>query len=139
MRRLGITATRNGLSEAQREAFAKIVKEYQPDEFHHGDCVGGDADGVAIVREIMGDRCKIVCHPPIKDDVRAFVPSDITHEPFSYFKRNRNIVDAVDFLFGGPPCWNPRNVGGTWYTINYALKVKKHVRYVSPDGDTEES
>ena len=41
---------------------------------------------------------KIVCHPPEKDELRAYVPYDECREKFSHFKRNRNIVDSVNLL-----------------------------------------
>ena len=42
-------------------------------------------------------------------------------------KRNRYMVDKSDLVLA---VWNGEKRGGTWYTINYALKKGKPVRYI---------
>jgi len=44
----------------------------------------------------------IVCHPPIKSDLRAFHKSDEYRPAYSYFERNRNIVDSCEVLMVVP-------------------------------------
>lgn len=113
-------------------------------EFHHGDCIGADDDAADIVAEILGDSdmdmrtCKIVCHPPVDEQHRAFNEmADETREPLTHFARNRAIVDETDVLCATP--WQtetpaPKTGGGTWYTIEYAMKKGKPVHIIWPDG-----
>jgi hypothetical protein len=98
-------------------------------ELHHGDCVGADAE-VAKIASSLGIR--IVCHPPIKEDLRAFVNSDETREPFSYFERNRHIVDETELLLVVPYQMSQQTSGGTWYTRAYAVKKNKQVKIFLP-------
>ena len=118
--KIGITGTRNGCTEAQFNKLHSILDTYpNATEFHHGDCVGVDAESALLAKEL---GMKIVCHPPEKDDLRAYVPYDECREKFSYFKRNRNLVDSVNILIVVP--WQSewsRN-GGSWYTRDYARK-----------------
>ena len=41
--------------------------------------------------------------------------------------RNRYMVDSADHLLA---IWNGCQAGGTWYTLNYALKKNKNVGYI---------
>ena len=102
-----------------------------PHELHHGDCVGADAQ-IAQIAKLCG--YKVVMHPPIKDDLRAFHDSDEVKDPLSYFARNRNIVDQTDMLIVAPKEneWQPR--GGTWYTHDYAVKKNKTCVIFYPNG-----
>lgn len=99
--KVGVTGTRSGLTDYQRSSIESFLNQkYTPEsEFHHGDCVGVDVECAEIAKNI---GYRIVCHPPVKDDLRAFFESDISLEPKTYFQRNRNIVDSVDFLIVAP-------------------------------------
>jgi hypothetical protein len=133
--KIGITGTRSGCTEAQFNKLRDILYDYPGDvEFHHGDCVGVDAEAAIFAKEL---GMKIVCHPPEKDDLRAYVPYDECREKFSHFKRNRNIVDSVDLLIVVPWQSEWSSEGGTWYTHDYARKhlVKTLIRW--PDGTYE--
>jgi hypothetical protein len=120
---IGITGTREGMTEHQFEMIKQYLElHYQPGaEFHHGDCVGVDAEAALLAREI---GYKIVGHPgPDKDGLRAFVECDESREPQSHFKRNRTIVDACDVLLVVPLQMERQERGGTWYTYDYAVKT----------------
>ena len=56
--------------------------------------------------------------------------------PKSFFARNRDIVDETDIWIATPA--TKKEMGGTWYTINYSHKQKKHRVIVYPDGSIEE-
>ena len=61
--------------------------------------------------------CDIVCHPPEKDEYRAFFDmNDETRDPKPYLDRNRDIVTASDLLIVVPKETSPELIGGTWYT-----------------------
>ena len=135
--KIGITGTRNGCTEAQFNKLRSILDTYpNATEFHHGDCVGVDAESALLAKEL---GTKIVCHPPEKDDLRAYVPYDECREKFSYFKRNRNIVDSVNLLIVVPWQSEWSSNGGTWYTHDYARKHSVETLIIWPDGTYEKT
>lgn len=136
--KIGFTGTRAGMHPLQASAFTKLMVHFQPKEFHHGDCIGADDQAADMLACEKIGPCKIVCHPPIKEEHRAFNKrSDETLEPLSHFARNRQIVDQTDMLVVCPlqSEWQPR--GGTWYTHDYALKRGKTAVVIWPDGTME--
>ena len=136
--KIGVTGTRSGMTEFQKTKVKKFIaykaiiqdgfafdKKYDPIlEFHHGDCVGVDVEAAEMASEF---DYRIICHPPVKDDLRAFYPYDEIRPADTYFARNRNIVNAVDFLIVVPFQDERQNHGGTWYTHDYAKKINKRL------------
>lgn len=131
--KVGFTGTRNGMTVEQARAFADFCRAFKPDEFHHGDCVGADAEAHDIVREVCPD-CKIVVHPPVKNEHRANKACDETREPLSHFARTRAIVDETEILVGVSWASSRQTSGGTWYTLDYAKKKRKKRTVIWPDG-----
>lgn len=127
----GMTGTRNGLSKAQRSLCIDLIEEGEFTEWHHGDCIGADAETHDIAFDF---NLKIIIHPPIKDDVRAHKNGTAIRRATNYFARNRNIVNESEILFGFPPTEEPQSKGGTWYTINYGISQGKPVVYITPSG-----
>jgi len=136
---VGITATRHGLTDAQRLTLGTALADaWLKDEgsiahrFHHGDCVGGDVEGAQIARR-QGYR--VVAHPPINPRLRAYWPSDEVLPERDYHARNRAIVDA-SWLVIGCPDGPERDRSGTWSTIRYARQTSARVVVIMPDGST---
>jgi hypothetical protein len=129
--KIGVTGTRTGMNETQKQAVTTFLQRHTG-ELHHGDCVGVDAEVAAIAKE-LGYR--VVCHPPVKDDLRAFFVSDENRNPLSYFARNRQIVDEVEVLLVVPFQDKWQSNGGTWYTHDYAIKKHKDVVVLYPNGE----
>lgn len=132
--RIGVTGTRSGMSAGQRKAATVYLLEKWNEnpngaEFHHGDCEGVDVELAEIAQ---GIGYYVVCHPPIKTELRAYHKSDEIREPFSYFERNRNIVNCTDSLMVVPYQTSWQSNGGTWYTHDYAKKVDKPVEVFYP-------
>jgi len=127
--KIGATGTRSGMTDQQFVQVQMLLQELPGTELHHGDCVGVDAEVATLAREL---GYKIVCHPPEKQDLRAFVPADEMREPFSYFRRNRNIVDECELLIVVPYQSSHQSNGGTWYTHDYAIKKNKPVEIIWP-------
>ena len=144
--KIGFTGSRNGMTAMQRVACFGILRNLilsasgDEVELHHGDCVGSDF----IVHSYALDTLpiKIVVHPPDINRFRAFSGRGILtsqhdkvvcREPKSYFTRNRDIIDETDILVATPATEEEK--GGTWYTINWARKSKRHIWIIMPDGE----
>ena len=130
--KLGITGTRSGMTPQQNVTLSQLLQQLDGAQLHHGDCVGVDAE-VALLAQSLG--YELVCHPPIKPELRAWVQSDQQREPISYFARNRNIVMECDLLLVVPYQSEHQTQGGTWYTHDYALKKGRDVIVIWPDGN----
>jgi hypothetical protein len=122
--KIGITGTRQGMNKKQRDDIVSFLLEVRAQELHHGDCVGVDAEAAEIAQRI---GYITVCHPPIKNGLRANHKSDIIKEELNHFHRNRNIVDGTDMLLVVPLQNQHQSKGGTWYTHDYAVKKGKPV------------
>jgi hypothetical protein len=129
--KIGITGTREGMSEHQFEMVSQYLagRYCEGAEFHHGDCSGVDVEAAYLAREL---GYKIVCYSPKSDETRGFFGGDVVHEPAGYLERDRAIVDACDYLLVVPLQmeWQPR--GGTWYTHDYAVKQNKPFFVIYP-------
>jgi hypothetical protein len=91
--------------------------------FHHGDCVGGDAQAHDLAR-MLG--LWIVTHPPVNPGLRAFREGGESRPPKPYLARNADIVQQTDLLLAAPAGpETPRS--GTWWTIRYAHSLNKRV------------
>jgi hypothetical protein len=130
--KLGVTGTQLGMNETQFDAVYSFMSELPKDtELHHGDCIGVDVE-VAMIAESLG--FKVICHPPTNPDKQAGHSSSEFREPFTYLRRNRNIVDEIDMLIAVPKEDNHQIRGGTWYTVTYAKKFGKLFKIFYPDG-----
>jgi hypothetical protein len=127
--KVGVTGSRYGMSEEQFEELTKFFKTHNVTELHHGDCAGVDIE-TAMLAESLGIRT--VCHPPESDFLRAFHKSTEIKEQYGYLRRDKNIVDATEFMLVIPcnTSWQPK--GGTWYTHDYAVKKKKPLQVIWP-------
>jgi hypothetical protein len=140
--KIGFTGSRLGMTSQQKDVITKLeIFTTKVLEAHHGDCPGSDADFHQLIREI-DQAIRIIIHPgfpaSLPDDttLRAFCEGDQTSEPKSFFARNRDIVDETDMLIATPA--TRKETGGTWYTINYSRKQKRHRMIVYPDGSIGE-
>lgn len=112
-------------------------------EFHHGDCVGADAQAHQLVRSLYADPEEgwfVVTHPPTDPKARAWCgvveydgPGDQLF-PKPYLERNHAIVDATDCLIACPD-GPERERSGTWATVRYARRRGKRVVVIMPDGE----
>lgn len=122
IRHVGVTGSRTEPSADQvawlREELAILwAAGYRV--LHHGDCTGADATAHRIAHD-LGYR--IMIHPPDNPKHRAFCQrghDDWLLPERPYLTRNRDIVDACDFLLALPSGPEERR-SGTWHTIRYA-------------------
>lgn len=122
MKKVGFTGTRKGMSSRQKEELFDLLQSGTI--FHHGDCVGADAEAHATARAL---GCPVVVHPPTDPKARAFCNGDDVTilDPLPYLARNREIVKSVELLIAAPkedpehPCLR----SGTWATIRAAQRL----------------
>jgi len=145
MKDIGITGTRNSLNLEQlfslREVLLAFYSISEQTVFHHGDCIGADDSGALIAKNI---GYVTHSHPPTEEKFRAFFKSINEEKPKTYLERNRDIVDISEVLISIPRkevslkdillCKNNTRRGGTYYTTRYALKNRKRVCIIQPNG-----
>jgi len=130
---IGITGTRKGCTEGQYEDLIKFFRGRPADadvHFHHGDCVGVDAEAFALATRY---GIPTVSHPPTDPKLRAYTASTLTLEPKPYMERNQDIVDSVRALVvvpEGPEADHPRS--GTWATYRMAVKAGVETVVIMP-------
>ena len=136
--RLGFAGSRRGLTAEQRRAVREYLLQLRPRAFHHGDCRGADALVARLVWGELGE-CRIVCHPPSSQAMRAFFPHADETRPEAYFTiRNRRIVEETDRLLATPKEDREPRFGGTWNTVRHARKCGRPVTIIWPDGSLTE-
>jgi len=130
---IGFTGTRIGMTLPQLSRVnAELRMLHSLDAwFHHGDCVGADAEASTLAR-LAG--YSVMIHPPVDEAHRARCIGDVVVAPLTHLARNRAIVCACDTMIAAPREMEHQSRGGTWYTHDYALKVGKPVILVLPDG-----
>lgn len=134
---IGFTGTQNGMTFSQRTVLRELLRGIFREEpsikhsFHHGDCVGADAEACEIAKNLGFWR---VSHPPTNPNKRAFCEYDEIHMPKPYLERNRDIVDASERLYATPFEFNNKLRSGTWYTYRYATDAMKFRVLIFRDG-----
>lgn len=134
MHSIGFTGTQQGMSNAQLETLRKLldsVDAISGQEFHHGDCIGADAQAFQIAKQL---DYVTVCHPPLNPSKRAFTQNSRQLPVKPYLDRNRDIVDASEMLIATPKGMQEELRSGTWATIRYACRQRKPIQIIWPDG-----
>jgi len=126
---IGFTGTRKGMTDDQKEAFKAFLEAHKPEEFHHGDCVGADADAHKIAKKL---KIKIVIHPPEDGKHRAFCKGGKILKPKPYLERNHDIVGVCSVLIACPKQKREIRRSGTWATVRYARKMNKALSIMFP-------
>jgi hypothetical protein len=131
----GITGTRQGcLDPKQAEGmYRAMFEQAQHHEwFHHGDCIGVDAEAHKIAVEF---DVRVHIHPAVGRRLRAFCQGDLVSPPKSAMDRNRDIVVESDHLIVVPPGAEkdfPRS--GTWATYRIARRLSIPTTIIYPGG-----
>ena len=139
--KFGITGTRKGFTPKQKATFKKLLyTEGVFDlEFHHGDCVGVDAESALLVHNFAPEAA-IICHPPLYATYRANTCiNTVVNEPLDYMVRNRNIVNSVEKMFVVPENYMEVARSGTWATYRYAINHCVPCIIIFPNGRVEYS
>lgn len=132
---VGFTGTQVGMTLEQAAQIAARIEaavEVGYTSFHHGDCIGADAQAHAIAIRF---KLPVHIHPPEDGRKRAFCKgAAVEHAPRPYLQRNHDIVDSVDILLATPRDSKEVLRSGTWATIRYARKRGIIVVVVFPNG-----
>ncbi len=132
---VGFTGTQRGTTPWQRTKLAELLRELGATDFHHGDCVGADAEAHAIA---VGLGCRIHLHPPTDPSKRAFCvmrPNvDVTHRSRAYPDRNQDIVDETVILIATPGESKEKLRSGTWSTVRKARRRRRPITIILPNG-----
>lgn len=126
--KVGITATQEGLTVMQHKRLHMLLHHLKVIELRHGDCIGGDSQAHDIAENM---KLRIVIHPPINSNKRAFREGIILPEK-EYLSRNKDIVNAVDYMIALPKEREEVLRSGTWSTIRYAKKINKPLYIIYP-------
>jgi hypothetical protein len=125
----GFTGTRKGMTEKQKAALKAINRgAVSNDEFHHGDCIGADAEAFEIVQYSYW----IHAHPSNIVGMGADTDSDERHPIKEPLARSYDIADVCDVLIAAPCSLQEEQRSGTWATIRYARKLGKPVIILEP-------
>ena len=133
IKRIGFTGTRKGMTELQEARLETLlfIRSVNGAWFHHGDCIGADAQAHTVA--LMTGH-QICLHPPINPKYRAQCqPAHMVREEGEYMDRDHQIVDETHELIA---CPQGREVlrSGTWATVRYARKIGKPLTIIMPDG-----
>lgn len=141
--KIGFTGTRQGLTDLQRvnlrTVLIKIHEQFGVDEFHHGDCVGADAEAHKIACELDGAGRIIHIHPPDNPTHRAYCENVCVKKVYevygecSYIARNIDIVRSTDILIVSSKTVHEEVRSGTWATYRSAIRNGKTVVKLWPE------
>lgn len=134
---IGFTGTQQGISSRQSDGFVHVLTRlgHLVTEFHHGDCVGADAEAHVLVRALC-PNARIVIHPPDVDVKRAWCIGDEILTPLPYLDRNTAIVNVSDVLIAAPAGPEHRR-SGTWSTIRRSRNANQPHFICWADGTIE--
>lgn len=126
---VGFTGTQRGMTEQQKTKLKTMLSRMFPKEFHHGDCIGADAEAHEIAEML---DLWIVTHPPLSGAKRAFKWANESRLPKPYLERNKDIVNECDLLLVAPKTEGEELRSGTWSTYRYAKKQGKRIEVIAP-------
>ena len=135
---IGLTGTRQGMTDRQHEVVVDLVLRSSFKEAHHGDCIGADAEFHEIL-ECCKDSSEfeIVIHPPTNSRQRAFCKCDRLLPEKSYTERDQDMVLASDVVLAISLHHWEMDRSGTWNTVRFARRKGRQILIIWPDGTTK--
>jgi hypothetical protein len=112
-----------------------LLQLYMPGaQFHHGDCVGADAEA-ALLAKCIGYR--VVAHPGCDNygssPKRAyFNGNDETRLAAQYATRNQNIIDGCEVLILAPKTTVEQRGSSTWSVYRFGQRTGRIIHLVEP-------
>lgn len=128
--KVGFTGTQSGMDAHQYGVLRHLLGELKATEFHHGDCIGADAQAHDLACSL---DIPVTLHPPDDPKKRAFcVGAYATRPPAPYLVRNRRIVSEVEVMIATPGESEEKLRSGTWSTIRHTKRVHKSLYIIYP-------
>lgn len=122
------------MRDRQKLVVQFIVGFLLPDEAHHGDCIGSDAEFHDIVRDVS-PASTILVRPPTNPKKRAWKQGDFIFKPKPYMVRDDDIIAESHLMLATPYQFDEQGRGsGTWAVIRHTRKAKKPLIIIWPDG-----
>ena len=134
---VGFTGTKNGMSASQKFELVEYLRYLKAQGyivFHHGDCIGADAQAAALAKQLGYIVIAHPGHPKDKTNTmfRAFTTfNDEVLEVKPFIKRDHDIVDASERMIA-TPAGEEIVRSGTWATVRFAKKIGKEVHIIMP-------
>lgn len=138
---IGFTGTQEGFNRFQCDALEDYLRralQYAVDHsrrpvFRHGECIGADDQASTMARWL---GFYVISHPCTIDSKRCWnQQSHEVYQPMPPLDRNKIIVRLSDFMVATPKEEFREQEpvrSGTWATIRYARKMKKHTTILYP-------
>lgn len=120
------------MTQEQGETLLAFLKRNEINEFHHGDCIGADAQAHEIALFL---KVPVHIHPPLCPGKRAFKHSRFTYPPKLYLERNQDIINSCNILIACPKSRIEEARSGTWATIRHARRKHKEIKIIWPEGE----
>jgi len=135
---IGLTGTRCGMTNQQEKTVALLLeKEGCGCIFHHGDCVGADAQAHYFA---LKNKMTVILHPALNVDPKYLANCQGASGYWMSkpaLDRNKDIVDCCSLLIAAPKGFKEEQRSSVWYTIRYAVWTRIDVMVVWPDGRYE--
>lgn len=130
--RLFFTGTREGMTLAQLNVVERLLTTYRTeyDTFHHGDCIGADAEAF-LIAHCLGYRTE--AHPSTVPGTQARTPSTVTHPPKPPLSRNNDLA-LIGHVGIAAPHSLERLRSGTWACVRCGRARGKMILIIWPDG-----
>lgn len=143
--KIGFTGSRDGGTPALLGVLNDLVinQFILATEFHHGCCVGWDELACLLVGYCvrLNPDFRRIAHPGdlewLTSDV-AKTHSELLLPNKPNLARNRDIVNACDWLVACPRTFIEEQRSGTWSTVRYARKTGRRITILYPDGTLAE-
>lgn len=135
--RVGFTGTQRGMTDEQTAVVRAVLYGLRSHRdctyFHHGDCVGADAQSHDIATDL---KYWPIIHPPSNPSKRAWCEARLEdfREPRPYLDRNKDIVRESHVMVAAPGDVEEQLRSGTWSTVRFARKLNREIILVFPDG-----
>jgi hypothetical protein len=140
---ISFTGTRTGLTDDQIVAAKRLLKRQDPSELHHGCAKGGDEQLVSLVCNLGWEgEVSIIAHPAMNvgswTSGPAMAASTKVLKAKPPLERNLDLAIVCDWLLACPKEFYEEQRSGTWATIRRAIKLRRMVKIIWPDGRLEE-
>jgi hypothetical protein len=151
---LGFTGTRDGMTEAQKQAITLYLRDRHITAHYNGACHGADQDmfwlmmnySIALNDSVVMELCPgdteqyawCITTRSLIEEKTGFNGTINIHKPQVYQLRNRVIVSRSDHLLAAPGSDHETLRSGTWATVRIARRQKVGRTIAWPDGRLED-